>query len=176
MDTWALRMAILFLSVPAASSESSGLRRSTGTILPEPWVWPALLPPERPWPLWVGNVSGVEQSSLCFQAGSRGGKAVLQKRTWRLSRQVFCSPVLTWKQPFQAGDLLVSIWSRLGDLALMLMFLIILKGSSGTPATLVMRAESAIFPFTWWEGGKGNLFLREKYINRSSTFIFLTFC
>lgn len=56
------------------------------------------------------------------------------------------------------------------------MFLIILKGSSGTPATLVMTAESAIFPFTWWEGGKGNLFLREKYINRSSTFIFLTFC
>lgn len=50
--------------------------------------------------------------------------------------------------------------------------LVILKGSPGTPVTLVMGAESAIFPFTWWEG-KGILFLKEKYINRS-TFIFLT--
>lgn len=42
----------------------------------------------------------------------------------------------------QAGDLLVSIWSKLGERALVL---IILKGSSGTPVTLVTRAENAIF-------------------------------
>lgn len=64
-------------------------------------------------------------------------------------------------------------WSGRGEGALVL---VALKASSGTAVTLVRRAESAIFPFTWWEGGKGALFLREKYINRSSTFIFLTFC
>lgn len=59
-------------------------------------------------------------------------------------------------------------------MALVLVFLIILKGSSGTPVPLAMRAESTIFPFTWQ--GRGGLFLKEKYINRSSTFIFLIFC
>lgn len=57
------------------------------------------------------------------------------------------------------------------SMALAPTFLIILKGSSGPHVTLVTRAESAIFPFTWL--GRG-LFLKEKYINRSSTFIFLT--
>lgn len=83
---------------------------------------------------------------------------MLQTRTWQdlTAKQASVLPCAHLEAIFQDGDLLVSIWSGLGELALMLMFLIILKGSSGTPATLVMRAESAIFPFTWWEAGKGN--------------------
>jgi len=96
-------------------------------------------------------VSKVEQSCLCFWAGSTDGRAGLQTRTWQdltAEQASVLLPSAHLEAVFQAGDLLVSMWSGLGDLALMLMFLIILKGSSGTPATLVMRAESAIFPFT----------------------------
>lgn len=65
--------------------------------------------------------------------------------------QTVCSPldvkaVLSILTRAQAGDLLVSIRSKSGERALVL---VILKGSSGTPVTLVIRAESAIFPFTF---------------------------
>ena len=51
--------------------------------------------------------------------------------------------------------------------------LIILKGSSGTPVTLVMRAESAIFPFTWWEGGRERDFVSERKIYKEIFYIYI---
>lgn len=61
--------------------------------------------------------------------------------------------VLFMQKRAQAGELLVSRWSELRETALVL---IILKGSFGTPVTLVVRAERAIFPLP---GGREREFI-----------------
>lgn len=68
-------------------------------------------------------MSEVEQSCLCFWARSTDGKAVLQTRTWwdKMAEQAsVLLPSAHLEAVFQVGDLLVSIWSGLGELALML--------------------------------------------------------
>ena len=55
----------------------------------------------------------------------------------------------------------------------MALVLIILKSSSGTPVTLVMGAESAIFPFTWWAGGRERDFISERKIYKQIFYIYI---
>lgn len=66
--------------------------------------------------------------------------------------------VLFMQKRAQAGELLVSRWSELRETALVL---IILKGSFGTPVTLVVSAERAIFPLP---GGREREFISERKI------------
>lgn len=134
------------LSVPVASPESKDLRHGPGAVLPEPEFRATLLPPEA-----TATVS--REASEGAQVGKLSSRCSLAGRDntgrWRAPSCNMKQCFACWRERAQAGDGLVSRWSELSERALVL---IILKGSSGTPVTLVIRAESAIFPFTWWEG------------------------
>lgn len=81
-------------------------------------------------------------------------------------------PAVTESSAFHAEkssswDLLVSRGSELRETALVL---IILKGSFGTPVTLVVRAESAIFPLP---GGREREFISERKIYKQIFYIYI---
>lgn len=150
-------MAILCLSVPAASPESKGLRCGPGAILPEPdSPREAMATVSRkvsggtdlPLPL-VAQV-GKSAQGEAWQGGTTAGR-------WR-APSCNVKAVLFMLKRAQAGELLVSRWSELRETALVL---IILKGSFGTPVTLVIRAERAIFPLP---GGREREFISERKI------------